>query len=98
MAVGESRGKEYILHVSSNGMITIPAKVKKELEITVETPLKLRVVGRNELSLTKMRLIEDSVAFRVWKEHPMKLTRGQIVGRVRKIRRDFYEAGEQFDE
>ena len=97
IVVSETKGKEYILHVSSNGMITIPAKVKKELDITAETPLKLRVVGRNELSLKKMRLVEDSVAFQVWREHPLKLSREQIVGKVRKIRRGFYEAGEQFD-
>ncbi len=87
--------REYILHVSSNGMVTIPASVKKELGITADTPLKLEVVGEDKMSLTKMRLIEDSVAAQIWKEYPMKLSRKQIVSDVRKVRRELYEKGEQ---
>ena len=95
VVVLKDSGKGYILHVSSNGMLTIPASVKRELGITADTPLKLEVVGSDKLSLTKMRLIEDSVAAQIWKEYPLKLSRKQIVADVRKVRRELYQKGEQ---
>lgn len=91
----QGRKKEYVVHVSSNGMVTIPASVKKELGITSDTPLKLEVVGEGKMSLTKMRLIEDSVAAQFWKEYPTKISNKELVSRVRKIRKELYEAGEQ---
>ncbi len=85
-----------VAFVSSNGMLNIPAKLKREMGITTKTPLRIEREGVDSIRVTKMRLIKESVAAEMLRKYP-PVRDPHAVSKIRKIRRGLYEAGEQWD-
>ena len=92
----EKSSEEFVAFVSSNGMLNIPAKLKREMGITAKTPLRIEREDDDSIRVTKMRLIRDSVAAEMWKKYP-PVRDPRAVSKIRKIRRELYLAGEQWD-
>ncbi len=86
--------EQTVAFVSSNGMLNIPAKLKRELGITRKTPLLIEREDADSLRITKMQLVKDSVAALMWKKYPPK--KDDAVREIRKIRKEFFEKGEQW--
>lgn len=85
-----------VAFVSSNGMINIPVRLKREMGITRETPLLIEREDKDSIRITKVMLVKDSVAAQMWKKYPA-IAAKSAVRNIRKIRSGFYEAGEQWD-
>jgi len=85
------RMASFIGRISSNGMITIPKKVRDELGIGKDTPVVFEVRD-GELRVRKAVLVDDSVLARLRKKYGLdSRPTVEILADLRKARRAVFD-------
>jgi|GEM_PF-2438505 len=80
----------FVGHISGNGMITIPKKLRDELGIGKDTPIVFEVVD-GELRVRKAAWVDDAVLVRLQKKYGLDARPlPAVLGQLRKARSETY--------